>query len=103
MKLKTGDNVKVMRGKSRGKSGKIMQVFPALGKDKVVVEGVNMFKKHLRQKKEGVKGQIIEFAAPLYASNVMLICSTCGQPTRFGSRLEADKKARYCKKCKATT
>lgn len=99
MKLKTGDNVKVVKGKDKGKSGKIIQVFASA--EKVVVEGVNKFKKHLRTRKEGTKGQIIEFSAPLFAANVRLVCPACGKMTRVGFKMESDKKVRYCKKCKA--
>lgn len=99
MKIKVGDNVTVVKGKSRGKTGKVVQVFPPL--KKVVVEGANLLKKHLRGKKDGAKGQIIEFAAPLASANVKLICPACGKPARVGFRTEADKKARFCKRCQA--
>lgn len=100
MKIKVGDNVKVIKGKSQGKTGKVVQVFPALSK--AVVEGANLLKKHLRSRKEGTKGQIIEFAAPLPTANLRLICPACGKPTRVGRRMEAEKRVRYCKKCRAT-
>lgn len=103
MHLKKGDNVKVIAGKDRGKSGKITQSFPNL--DKVVVEGANVMKKHLRVRRQGDKGQIVEFSSPLTASNVMLICPKCGKPVRIGYKvLTLDggktKKVRTCKKCK---
>lgn len=98
MKLKTGDKVFVLTGKDKGKTGKIIQVFPKL--EKVVVEGVNVFKKHVRANKSGQKGQVIELSAPLYASKVMFYCARCEKPVRLGARVVADKKERICKKCK---
>ncbi len=66
--VKTGDEVKVLAGKDRGKTGKIMQVFPKI--NRVVVEGVNMTKRHLRTRREGEAGRIVEFSMPIHASNV---------------------------------
>ncbi len=96
MKLKTGDNVKVIAGKDKNKSGKIIQVFPKL--DKVVVEGVNIAVKHLKGR-GNQPGQRIEFPAPLHVSNVMLIDPKSNKPTRVGSKLlSGGKKARLSKK-----
>ena len=100
LKIKTGDNVLVLRGKSKGKSGKVIQTMPPMRK--VVVEGANILKKHLRSRKKGTKGQVIEFAAPIALANVKLICPACSKPARIGFRLEAGKKVRYCKKCKVS-
>jgi len=74
MSIKTGDNVKVCRGRDRGKSGKVIQVLKnkATRQVYVVVEGLNIRKKHLRTSKEGEKGQIVELSAPIHASNVVL-------------------------------
>lgn len=82
-KLKTGDLVRVITGKSRGKSGKIIQVFSE--KQRVVVEGANIMKKHVRARggAQGQKGQIIELAAPLHISNVMLVDPSSNKPTRL--------------------
>ncbi|MEK7647873.1 MAG: 50S ribosomal protein L24 [Patescibacteria group bacterium] len=71
MKIKTGDQVKIIAGKDKGKTGKIIQVFPK--ENRVVVEGANMLKKHVRSMKQGQPGQRVEFAAPLHASNVVLV------------------------------
>ena len=103
MRLKKGDNVKVMAGKDKGKTGKITQVFPDMGK--VVVEGANVMSKHLRVRKEGEKGQKVTFASPVAAANVMLVCPKCAKPTRIAMKtIEAAggkaKKVRTCKKCK---
>ena len=101
MRLKKDDNVKVMAGKDRGKTGKVIQAFPRLGK--VVIEGVNMTTRHLKVRKQGSTGQKIQFPAPISATNAMLICPKCAEPTRIGAKLlkQAGKtvKARVCKKC----
>ncbi len=68
LRIKTGDLVKIMVGKDKGKSGKVLQVFPLL--NRVVVEGVNVSKRHLRKPREGEKGQVLEFSMPIHISNV---------------------------------
>lgn len=99
MKLKKDDIVRVIAGKDKGKEGKIIQVFPKLGK--VVVDKVNVYKKHLRGQKQGQSGQIIEFSAPLQVSNVMLVCQQCGKATRVEFKADQnEKKSRICKQCK---
>jgi len=95
--VKKGDRVRILSGKDKGKEGKILEVF--LKKGKVVVEGINMKKKHVRPKKSGEKGQIVRFPAPLHISNVKLICRNCGKPTRIGFKIVNKKKYRICKKC----
>jgi large subunit ribosomal protein L24 len=98
MRIKKGDKVLVISGKDKGKTGKIAKVLPQLGR--LVVEGVNIRKKHTRPKKEGQKGQIIQMAAPICASNVKLICPKCEKAARVGYKLLEDrKKVRVCKKC----
>jgi len=98
MKLKTNDNIIVTAGKDKGKHGKVIQIFA--DSRKVVVEGVNILKKHIRARKDGQKGQIIELPAPLAESNVSIFCERCQKPVKIGHRVEADKKVRFCKKCK---
>lgn len=105
MKFKVGDKVKILAGKDKGKSGKIIQVFVKEGK--VVVEGLNLLIKHQRPRRQGEGGQRIQFPAPLTASNVALVCSKCGQIGRVGYKLitpETGKKKvvkrRICGKCK---
>jgi large subunit ribosomal protein L24 len=97
MKLKTNDNVTVISGKDKGKTGKVIQVFKA--EDKIVVEGVNKIKKHIRSRKQGEKGQVIELSGPMATSKVMLVCPRCGKPTRVGAKIDGDKKFRVCAKC----
>jgi len=70
--------------------------------DRVVVEGVNIRKRHTRPKKQGEKGQIIEIEAPMHISNIMLICTKCDSPTRIGSKIHKEGKNRVCKRCEAT-
>ncbi len=98
MKIKVNDQVRITKGKDRNKSGKVIQVFPLAGK--VVVEGLNIMKKHMRTKKQGEKGQMIELSAPLRTANVMLLCPKCSRATRVSYKIEAGKKKRACKECK---
>ncbi|MEI6750848.1 MAG: 50S ribosomal protein L24, partial [Bacteroidota bacterium] len=100
MKIKTNDRVKILSGKDKGKEGKVIQVFP--NESKLVVEGVNIMKKHLRTRKQGEKGQVIELAAPMFAGKTILICPKCNRTTRVGYKMEAGAKKRVCKKCKET-
>ena len=96
MKVKKGDNVIILSGKDKGKNGKILQSIPKL--DRVVVEGVNVRKRHMRPRKQGEKGQIIERESPIHFSNVMLMCGKCNKPTRVGFKiLEDGAKVRVCK------
>ena len=98
MKLRKGDRVKVIAGKDLGKDGVIMRVLPE--KKKVIVEGVNVAKKHQRPRRATMQAGIIDKDMPLDASNVALICGTCGA-TRVGYRFDASgKKVRICRKCK---
>lgn len=97
MKIKTGDNVKVMAGKDRGKTGKVIQVFQK--DNKVVVEKVNILVKHIRSRQQGQSGQRIELPAPLSMSNVQIICPSCSKPTRVGYEGSKKDKKRVCRKC----
>lgn len=102
MKIKTGDKVKIISGKDKGKTGKVLQVF--LHENRLVVEGLNLRIKHQRPRKQGEKGQRIQFPAPLDISNVALICPKCSKTSRVGFQLEGQgrerTKKRICKKCK---
>ncbi len=97
MKIKKDDQVLIISGKDRGKRGKVLDVFPQ--EEKVMVEGVNIRKKHVRPKKSGEKGQIVQVPSPIAVSNVKLICPKCGQPTRIGHKIIENNKYRICKKC----
>jgi len=97
MKFKKGDSVKVIRGKDKGKDGKIDQVFPKLGK--VLVSGVNMYKRHLKARSQTKPSEIVTLTKPLPEENVILICPKCHKTTRVGYKIEKDVKTRICKKC----
>jgi len=104
MRIKTGDKVKILAGKDRGKIGKVLQVF--VKENKVVVEGLNQMIKHQRARRQGETGQRIQFPAPIAVSNVALVCPKCSQPTKIGYQLikPEDKtkkkiKNRICKQC----
>ena len=86
LRIKTGDMVKVITGAHRGKSGKVLQTFPSL--HRVVVEGVGTAKRHLKNRKGGDKGQVIEFFMPIHASNVQLLGED-GKTRRHGKRVSA--------------
>ncbi len=97
MKLRKGDRVRVLIGKDRGEEGEVMRVFPK--ENKVIVEGVNVAKKHQRALRATMQAGIIDKDMPLPASNVAIICSTDG-PTRIGYRFDDQgKKVRICRKC----
>jgi large subunit ribosomal protein L24 len=96
-KIKKGDTVLVVKGKDKGKKGKVIKVIPK--EARIIVEGVNLVKKHLKPKRVGEKGKIVEIPAPLSWANVRLICPSCSKPTKVGFRFEGEKKVRYCKKC----
>jgi large subunit ribosomal protein L24 len=106
MKIKKGDNVKIMAGKDKGKEGKVLQIFAE--KNKASVEGLNLLIKHLRPRKQGEKGQRIEFPAPLSVANLAFICPICGKAARVGYKITEEaagegkktkKKNRICKQC----
>jgi large subunit ribosomal protein L24 len=100
MKIKKGDSVLIISGKDKGKTGKITKAFPK--ELKVLVDGINMRKKHVKPKREGEKGQVVEVPSAINASNVKIICPKCGKATRLGCKIENDNKHRICKKCKQT-
>ena len=96
MKLKKGDRVQVLSGKDRGKQGSIMRVFPK--SDRVIVEGVNIAKRHQRATRATMQGGIIDKDMPVHASSVAIVCPTDG-PTRVGYRMDGNTKIRVCRKC----
>ena len=111
MKIKKGDTVLIITGKDRGRTGKILRAFPK--ERTVLIEGINLRKKHMRPKRSGEKGQIVEIPGPINISNVKLICPKCGKAVRIGYKLEGKnpkgvspsagpygaRKYRVCKKC----
>lgn len=97
MKLKKGDEVKVTVGKDSGKTGKIEKVFSK--ENKVVVSGVNQYKRHIKARMPGQKSEIITITKPLPVSNVALVCSKCKVPSRVGFKIVKDDKIRVCRRC----
>ncbi|QGS67804.1 50S ribosomal protein L24 [Oceanobacillus sp. 143] len=95
MHVKKGDKVKVLSGKDRGKTGTILEAYPK--KDRVLVEGVNMVKKHAKPSQENPQGGILELEAPIHVSNVMPIDPKSGEPTRVGYEVRDGKKVRIAK------
>ena len=98
MKIKKGDEVKIVRGKDAGKTGKVERVFP--DKKTAVVAGINLFKKHKKSITPRQRSEIITVTKPLSIANVMLICPKCKLTTRIGFSFDQNKKARICKRCK---
>ena len=100
MKIRKNDTIKVMSGsyKDKGKVGKVLKVYPE--KDRIIVEGVNIIKRHTRPSQQNQQGGIVEKEAPIHASNVMVVCPKCDTPTRMGHKiLEDKKKVRVCGNC----
>jgi len=97
-KLRREDNVLVLTGKDRGRSGVVRKVIP---KDKrIIVTGINVVKRHMKARPPKQPGGIVEREAPIAWSNVALVCAACNQPVRVGFRFHADgRKVRYCKRC----
>lgn len=96
--LKKNDLVRVIAGKEKGKSGRILRIFAK--KDRAIIEKINFIKRHQRPSGQQRQGGIIEREAPLHLSNLMMVCESCNSPIRVGEKvLEDGKKARYCKKC----
>ncbi len=98
MKIKKGDTVLVISGNYKGKKGKVREVVTE--DEKLIIEGINIKKVHTKPRKTGQPGGILEKELPVSLSNVKLICSSCGKPTKVGFMfLEDKRKVRYCKKC----
>ncbi|MBN2120101.1 MAG: 50S ribosomal protein L24 [Candidatus Omnitrophica bacterium] len=101
LKIKKGDSVIVNKGKDKGKTGKVLKVI--LSNSRLIVEGVNIAKKHMRKRSEQQPSGILETPQPLHISNVSLFCSTCKKGVRFSVKVLEDKtKIRLCKKCQNT-
>jgi large subunit ribosomal protein L24 len=96
--IRRNDQVIVTTGRDRGKRGRVIKVIPE--KNRLIVEGVNIVKRHTRPNPQrNIKGGILEREAPLHASNVQIVCPECGKVTRVGHRIEGDRKVRICRKC----
>lgn len=99
MKIKKNDLVKMLAGKDSGKTGKVLRVYPS--EKKLVVENLNLLKKHNKPKKEGEKGQRVEIPRKIDISNAMVVCPKCAKAARIAYKTEGEKKIRVCKKCQA--
>lgn len=97
MNIKKGDIVIIKTGKDLGKKGKVLRTQPMI--EKIVVEGVNVRKKHKRARKSNEKGQVVEMPFPIAVSNALVFCVTCGKGVRLGSKEIKGKKTRVCVKC----
>lgn len=97
--IKKNDTVLVITGKEKGKKGRVLSVYPS--KNELIIEKVNIIKRHMRPSRKYAQGGIIEREAPLHLSNVMLLCPKCEKPTRIGNTVLSDgTKVRTCMKCK---
>ena len=99
MKIKKGDNVQVLSGNDKGKTGEVLEVIPK--EDKIVVKGVNIRKKHVKARKQGEESGIIPVECAIPSSKVNVVCPKCGKVTKIGYSVEDNKKSRVCKKCGA--
>ena len=99
MNIKKGDTVVVLSGKDKGKQGKVLGTVP--GSLKVVVEGINMVTCHVKPRKQGETGGIVQREAAMYASKVQVVCPKCNKGTRIAHKIENGKKSRVCKHCGA--
>jgi large subunit ribosomal protein L24 len=97
MKLRKGDQVQVIAGKDLGKTGEVIRVL--VDAEKVIVDGVNVAKRHQRATKATMQGGIIDKDMPIHVSNVAIVCTSCGKHTRIGYRIDGDAKVRVCRKC----
>lgn len=99
MKIRKGDKVRVIAGKDRGQEGTIERIYEK--KNKIVIQGINMVKRHMKKSQELPQGGIIDVPRPLNLSNVMVLCGKCKKPTRIQFKTEKGKKIRVCSKCDA--
>jgi large subunit ribosomal protein L24 len=97
MKLKKGDLVKIVAGKDKGKTGKIEKILPKA--NKILVTGVNQYKRHLKARAQGQTSEIVTITKPLASTNVALVCPHCKLQTRVGFKMEKNDKIRVCRKC----
>jgi large subunit ribosomal protein L24 len=99
MKIRKGDKVRVISGKDKGREGIIEKIFTK--QDKVVIPGVNIYKKHIKKNEKMPQGGVVELPRPMLACKVQLICPKCGKITRVSYEINKGKKSRICKKCKS--
>jgi large subunit ribosomal protein L24 len=97
LSIRTGDKVKIIAGKDKGKEGRVLATLPH--KERLIVERINIVKKATRPTQRNPKGGILEIEAPLHVSNVMIVCPKCSQASRIGRKREDGTRVRVCKKC----
>ena len=99
--VRKDDTIVVLSGKDKGKQGKVLETSPK--ENKVIVEGINMVTKHVKPRRQGEAGGIVKAEGAMYASKVMVVCPSCGKPTRLAHKILSDgTKVRICKKCGGT-
>jgi len=99
MKIKKGDKIKVITGKDKGRDGIVEKTY--IKNDTVLIQGVNIYKKHIKKNEKMPQGGVVEVPRPLSVSKVMLLCPLCKKSTRVSYKIEKNKKVRVCKKCKS--
>ena len=99
MRIKKGDNVQVLSGNDKGRTGEVLEVIPK--EDKVIVKGVNVRKKHVKARKQGDESGILSIECAIPSSKVNVVCPKCGKATKVGYSIEKEEKVRVCKKCGA--
>ena len=99
MRIKKGDNVQVLSGNDKGKTGEVLEIIPK--SRKIIVKGVNIRKKHIKPRKQGEEGGIIPTECAIYSDKVNVVCPKCNKPTRIKYEMDKDKKVRVCQKCGA--
>ena len=99
MKIRKGDNVKVLSGNDKGKTGEVLEVIPKT--EKIIVKGLNVRNKHVKPRRQGEEGGIIPVECAIHVSKVNVVCPKCGKATRIGYKTEKDQKIRVCRKCGA--
>lgn len=100
LKIKKGDTVQVIKGRDRGKKGKVLEI--RCERNVAVVQNINMLKKHKRRARQDEQGGIVQIEGPIAISNLMVICKNCNKPARVGFGMEGETKVRQCKACKGT-
>ena len=99
MKILKGDKVKVTTGKDKGREGKVERVYNK--QKKILIEGINIYKRHIKKSEKVPQGGIVDVPRPLDVSKVMLICPKCNKPSKIAIKRENKKKSRICKNCKS--
>lgn len=99
MRIKKGDTVEILSGNDKGKQGEVLTVIPKT--EKIIVKGVNVRKKHVKPRKQGEEGGIIQTECAIHSSKANVVCPKCNKATKIGYSIEKDEKVRVCKKCGA--